>query len=452
MDAFFKAESVAVIGASPTVGKLSYIIMESMLCSGYGGELYPVNPRYNEVQGRKCYPDMASIGKQVDLAVFALPASAIAESLKDAAPFINAAIIVSGGFSETGEDGRRAEQELLAIAEKEGVRIIGPNCIGIFDAISKVDTFFISRDRVKRPAKGRIALLSQSGSFALTAMDVFAAEGIGVTRVVSYGNKMDVNEADCLDYLAEDDETRAVVIYIEGINDGRRFVEAAKRCAAKKTVLALKVGREGAGKKAAGSHTGAVAGRYEIYKAAFKEAGIIELSGYEDILDACRVLDKLSPVDGKRVMILTDGGGMGVGIADALSYAGLEIPALAQEKAAGLKEIFPDYFAVANPMDLTGSVTDQWFAKALDVALGGDDYDIAIVASLWGPPNLTDDLPRLLGEVADKHGKPVIICSPGGAYAKEKNLLFEEAGMPVYLTPEGAVRAARIIAGMALKH
>ncbi len=451
MDAFFKAKSVAVIGASPTVGKLSYIIMESMLSSGYGGELYPVNPRYNEVQGNRCYPDMASIGKPVDLAVFALPASAIAESLKDAAPFISAAIIVSGGFSETGEDGRRAEQELLAIAEKEGVRIIGPNCIGIFDAISKVDTFFISRDRVKRPAKGRIALLSQSGSFALTAMDVFAAEGIGVTRVVSYGNKMDINEADCLDYLAEDDETRAVVIYIEGINDGRRFVEAAKRCAAKKTVLALKVGREGAGKKAAGSHTGAVAGRYEIYRAAFKEAGIIELSGYEDILDGCRILNKLSPVEGKRVMILTDGGGMGVGIADALSCAGMEIPALPKAKAEKLKGIFPDYFAVANPMDLTGSVTDQWFAEALDLALEDDDYDIAIVASLWGPPNLTDDLPRLLGEVAAKHGKPVIICSPGGEYAIEKNVLFEDAGMPVYLTPEGAVRAARIIAGQPLR-
>ncbi|VAV84609.1 Acetyl-CoA synthetase (ADP-forming) alpha and beta chains, putative [hydrothermal vent metagenome] len=451
MEAFFKPASVAVIGASPTVGKLSYIIMESMLSSGYEGEIYPVNPRYNEIQGYKCYPDIASIGKKVDLAVFAVPASAIAELLREAAPFISAAIIVSGGFSETGEAGRKAEQELCAIAEKEGVRVIGPNCIGIFDAVSNVDTFFIARERVKRPRRGRIALLSQSGSFALTAMDVFASEGIGVTRVVSYGNKMDVNEADCLDYLAEDDETRAVVIYIEGINDGRRFVEAAKRCAAKKTVMALKVGREGAGKKAAGSHTGAVAGRYEIYRAAFKEAGIIELSGYEDILDGCRALNKLGPVSGKRIMILTDGGGMGVGIADASSASGFDVSELAKAKVAELKEIFPDYFAVANPMDLTGSVTDEWFAKALDVALSGDDYDIAIVASLWGPPHLTDNLPTLIGAVALKHKKPVIICSPGGEYAREKNVLFEEAGLPVYYTPEGAVRAARIVAGLPLK-
>jgi acyl-CoA synthetase (NDP forming) len=142
---------------------------------------------------------------------------------------------------------------------------------------------------------------------------------------------------------------------------------------------------------------------------------------------------------------------MGVGIADASSAVGFEVVELPQEKVAKLKKIFPDYFAVANPMDLTGSVTDAWFAEALDVALGGDDYDIAIVASLWGPPHLTDELPRLLGEVARKHGKPVIICSPGGEYAREKNVLFEEAGLPVYYTPEGSVRAARIIAGLPLK-
>ncbi|VAW36473.1 Acetyl-CoA synthetase (ADP-forming) alpha chain [hydrothermal vent metagenome] len=451
MDAFFKPASVAVIGASPTVGKLSYIIMESLLSSGYGGDIYPVNPHYDEVEGRRCYPDIASIGKEVDLAVFAVPAPAIAGLLKEAAPFINAAVIVSGGFSETGEAGRKAERELLAIAEKGRVRVIGPNCIGIFDAVSNLDTFFIDRERVKRPGRGHIALLSQSGSFALTAMDVFASEGIGVTRVVSYGNKMDVNESDCLDYLAEDDETRVVVIYIEGVNDGRRFVEAAKRCAARKTVMALKVGREGAGKKAAGSHTGAVAGRYEIYRAAFKEAGIIELSGYEDILDGCMALNKLTPVDGKRIMILTDGGGLGVGIADASSASGFEVAELPRAKVAQLRGVFPDYFAVANPIDLTGSVTDEWFAEALDVALSGDDYDIAIVASLWGPPHLTDNLPALIGEVARKHGKPVLICSPGGGYAREKNVLFEAAGLPVYYTPEGAVRGARIVAGLSLK-
>ncbi len=445
LDPFFNPRSIAVVGASAVPGKLSRIIMESLDRSGFAGEVYPVNPKYSEVMGRRCYPDIGSIGECVDLAVFAVPASAAVRLMKEASGRVRGAIVISGGFSETGREGRAAEEELKRAAKEGGVRVIGPNCMGIYDTVSSVDTLFVPEDRVRRPPKGSIAVLSQSGSFALTAMDELAAESIGVSRVVSYGNKIDVSEADCLEFLADDDATRAVVLYIEGINDGRRFVEAAKRCSEKKTLMALKVGRHGAGKRAASSHTGAIAGRYELYRAAFKKASIIELSGYEDIIDGCRALAANDPVDGRRVMIVTDGGGMGVGIADACSEVGLVVVPLPEEKKEVLRPVFPGYFTVNNPLDLTGSVTDEWFEKALSVALDGDDYDLAIVAALWGPPHLTDRLPELLAGAARSSGKPVIVCSPGGEYTRKRRALFEDVGLAVFSTPESAVRAASIL-------
>ncbi|MBI5559659.1 MAG: CoA-binding protein, partial [Deltaproteobacteria bacterium] len=351
IDFFFNPKSIAVIGASPIPGKLSHIIMESLENSGFKGALYPVNPRYKEVMGLKCHPDIRSIGADVDIAVFAVPAPMVRELFKEAGGRIKGAIVVGGGFSETGSEGREIEKKLKEAAGEEGIRVIGPNCMGIYDTVSDVDTLFISKDRIRRPERGRISILSQSGSFALTAMDEFSGLGIGVSRVVSYGNKIDVDEADCLDFLSDDDSTDVIILYIEGIEDGRRFVESAARTSGKKTVMAWKVGKGGAAISAAQSHTGAMAGRYEIYRAAFKKAGIIEISGYEEFMDACRVLTRLDWAKGNRVVIITDGGGLGVSIADACAAAGLDVAPLPDYKKEALRPSFPPYFVVRNPLD-----------------------------------------------------------------------------------------------------
>ncbi|MDH4226499.1 MAG: acetate--CoA ligase family protein [Deltaproteobacteria bacterium] len=443
MDCFFKAKAVAIVGASPSEGKLSNVIMQSMKDAAFPGEVFYVNPKY---PAKNYYPDIRSIGKPVDMAVFAMSAEYVPGLLKGLGGVLKGAVVVSGGFSETGAVGAAHEKALLETARNEGIRLIGPNCLGIYDTVSGVDTFFIPRERAGRPRKGRIAILSQSGSFALTAMDEMAAEGLGVSRVVSYGNRVDVSEAECLDFLSTDEHTDVVIVYIEGINNGRAFVEAARRCSAKKTVLAYKVGRYGSAERAARSHTGSIAGRYEIYRAAFKKAGVVELGSYEELMDSCRVLSK-SPVmpKGRRVAIITDGGGMGVGIADACEAAGLDVTQLAENKANELRSVFPAYFTVSNPIDLTGSVTDEWYALSLKTVLEGDGYDMAIVAALWGPPGLTDKLPMMLAEEAQKAAKPVIICSPGGSFTLSKRALFEKAGLPVFSTPEGAVRAASVL-------
>lgn len=447
LEHLFNPKSIAVVGVSDKPGKLSAIIMESLAESGFPGMVYPVNPRHTTVGGQRCYQSIEAIGADIDLAILAVPASEVIPILRNAEGTVKSAVVISGGFAESGAQGTVAEKELAAIARKSGLRIIGPNCMGIFDTISKVDTFFIPGSRIRRPARGGLSIISQSGSFAATALDELACEGIGVARVISYGNMCDVNESDCLDFLAEDVHTSAVALYIESVGDGRRFVEAASRCSSKKPVLAVKVGRRDSGASAARSHTGALAGRYEAYKAAFRKAGVIELEGYEDFMCGCKAFGRGTSAKGNRVVIITDGGGIGVNLADLCETAGLVVVPVPDNVRERLASVFPPYFSIGNPMDLTGSATDDMFADALDASFSGDSFDIAIVAVLWGPPGLTDDLPEMLAQKAMLFGsKPMIICSPGGDYARGRAGLFRRHGHTVFATPEGAVRAASILA------
>ncbi len=442
LDLIFNPGSVALVGASEKPGKLSGKILQSLRSSGFKGRIYPVNPAYGSVGGMECYPTISEIKEGVDLAIIAVPAPAAIEALRQAGGKTPAAIVVSGGFSEIGEEGGRLEKELKEIARREGIRVIGPNCMGVYDGFSRLDTFFITEERIKRPPQGKLAIMSQSGSFALTVMDELAAEGVGVARVISYGNKADVDEADCLDFLADDDRTGAVAIYMESVEDGRKFVEAASRCSSKKPVMAVKVGKAGAGVSAARSHTGAIAGRYEVYRAAFKKAGIIELEGYEDFIGGCKAFGMQKRSSGRRVMIITDGGGVGVGLADACAEMGLDVPPLNEYVKEDIRGVFPKYVVVGNPFDLTGSVTDGMFAEALEKTMEGDAYDIAILAPMWGPPFLTDELVEFIAEKAGIVKKPVLICTPGGEYTRKRMGLFHKAGLPVFSTPESAVRAA----------
>lgn len=446
IDFFFNPKSIAVIGASPNPDKPSYVILESLKSIDFPGKIYPVNPKYTSINNLRCYSSVEGIGSSVDLAVIAVPASLVMDTLKDAAnKKVKGAIIISAGFGETGSDGKGLEDEIKAMAHREGIRVLGPNCLGIYDTISKVDTFFVPSERMGRPIKGGLSILSQSGSFAALIMDEMAAEGIGVSRVVSYGNRLDIGESDCLEFLADDKHTKAVAIYMESVDDGRRFVEAASRCAKKKPVIALKVGKREAGISAAKSHTGAMTGRYEIYRAAFRKAGIIEVDGYEGLKDTCRALNIFKPVKGRKVLIITDGGGIGVRLADACEERGLNVAALPEGLQKKLSAKFPAFYGINNPLDLTGSATDDEYVMALDVGLK-DSYDIAIVTLLWGPPQITEGLVYKLKAAIKRHDKPVIVCSPGGTFTKRMNRAFEDNGIPVFTTPESAARAAAVLA------
>jgi len=439
----FSPQSIAIVGASPIPGKPSFVVLESLRKIGFEGAIYPVNPRYRVIDGLKCYSSLDEIVDTIDLAVLILPAPNVLEILRGPVDNVKGAVIVSAGFKEV-ESGKKLEAEIEKILLRKNIRIVGPNCMGIYDTVSKVDTFFVPEVRVTRPGKGGLSILSQSGSFAVMVMGDVASAGFGVSRVVSYGNGVDVNVTDCVDFLADDEATEVVALYVESIEDGKKFVESASRCAEKKPVVALKVGRGETGSRAAKSHTGAMSGNYEIYRAAFKKAGIIEVDGYEGLKDACKVLGAYLPIREKKALIVTDGGGVGISMADALEISGLEVPSLSGEAKRQLGSKLPEFSAVNNPIDLTGSVSNSDYVTALDQGLE-DGCDFSIVVVLWGPAELTEDLVERLDEVRRKHDKPLIICSPGGDFAREMAKRFEEKGIPVFSTPESAVRAASVL-------
>jgi acetyl-CoA synthetase (ADP-forming) len=444
LDFFFKPQSIALIGASPSPEKLSRTILKSLKDIGFGGKIYLVNPGYREIEGLKCYASVGEIEDKIDIAIFAVPAATVLEILRGPVKNIRGAVIVSSGFRETGDEGKQMEAELKSLLKEKGIRAIGPNCLGIYDTVSKVDTFFIGSDKIERPPRDGISVLTQSGSFAAMIMDEMANEGLGVARVISYGNKADIDENDCLEFLADDEATKVAVLYIESVGDGRSFLDAASRCTGKKPVVALKVGKRETGAKAASSHTGAVSGMYEAYEAAFRKTGIIEVAGYEELKDACKVLSSYTPVRGKRVLIITDGGGIGISIADACEDAGLEVPELPPEAVSRLKGSLPAFAAVRNPMDLTGNVRDEHYLAALREAFG-DEYDLAIVSLLWGPPLLSEGVAGKIRQFAENSGKPVLICSPGGKFPRKMASAFTANGIPVFFTPESAVRAAAVL-------
>jgi acetyl-CoA synthetase (ADP-forming) len=442
---FFNPRAIAIVGASPRPGKPSQVILESLRQIGYPGTIYLVNPHHAAIDGTICYRALSEIPDEIDVAIFAVPASTVLE-IMERTENIKGAIIVCAGFKETGSAGVTREEQLKALATRKGIRIIGPNCLGIYDTISQLDTFFTPEVRVQRPPRGGLSILTQSGSFAQTIMDELAGAGIGVARVVSYGNRVDVGESDCLSFLMDDEATKVIIIYMESVDDGRRFVEVASRCTQKKPVVVVKVGKREAGMHAARSHTGAIAGRYEIYRAAFKKAGIVEVEGYEGMKDAAKVLSTYQRVAGNRVLIITDGGGVGVSMADACEALGLELRELSERTQAALRSNLPSFVVTSNPLDLTGSVTDEEYVMALEAGLQ-DEYDLVIVTVLWGPPQITEQLADKLKAVRAKQAKPILICSPGGIFTRRMAARFEATGMPVFATPESAARAAAVLAG-----
>ncbi|MDH4100463.1 MAG: acetate--CoA ligase family protein [Nitrospirota bacterium] len=444
IDFFFAPRSIAIVGASPEPGKLSRIILDSLRRMGFPGKIYPVNPRYTEIDGIPCFPSLKEIKGEVDVAVIAIPAAAVLSVLDDAAGKVRGAIIISAGFGEIGEKGRQLEAEVRKKAAGHGIRLMGPNCMGLYDTASCVDTFFITSDKVGRPAKGGLSILSQSGSIAAVIMDDLARQGIGVARLVSYGNRIDVGEVECLEFLADDPHTTAVALYIESVDDGRRFIEAASRCAAKKPVIALKIGKGEAAVRAARSHTGAMAGRYEVYRAAFKKAGIIEAEGFEELRDACQALSFYKPVSGQKVFIVTGGGGVGVGLSDACESMGLDVSPLPREAGDKIAANVAGFYTVANPLDLTGSAADREYALAMEEGLKAG-YDIIIMTVLWGPPRITPDILNRLKEIRDRYDRPVLICSPGGSFSRGLDRAWREKGFPVFETPEAAARAAAVL-------
>ncbi|MEM1597547.1 MAG: acetate--CoA ligase family protein [Pyrobaculum sp.] len=439
-------ESVAVVGASPKQGSVGYVILENMV-TRFKGRTYPVNPKYDVVElwGRKIrfYKSLLEIEDAVDVAVIATPAPTVPKVVEEAGmKGVKAAIVISSGFAEAGNV--ELEQWLRAVAKQYGIRLLGPNCIGVYNAYTNFDTLFLPAERAGRPPPGPLALISQSGAVAAAIMDWAARRRIGLGFVANYGNKADVTEVELLETFAEDPRVRVITMYIEGFKypgEAARFLEAARRVAPKKPIVAYKAGRGGAAQRAVKSHTAAMAGTYEMYHGLFKQAGIIEASSVREMFDMAKALAVQPIPRGKRVLVVSDSGGMGIQAVDALESLGLEVPEVPESVAKELRRELLPFAAVSNPIDVTGSATDEHYKIVLDALLPTAFFDMALVVTLMQVPGLTKNLAEYVID-ARRYGKPIVVVNFGGSELVQRfEETLEDNGIPTYPTPDRAAKA-----------
>lgn len=443
METLFNPPSVAIVGATEKPGSLPGIILKNIMDMGFKGRIYPVNPKYQNVFGLKCFPSLLDIPDAVALTVIAIPAQFVVDTMKQQAQKkIQYSIIISAGFREMGAEGAEMEENIKKISIENNIRILGPNCLGILDNYTNFTTSFLPWERVSKPQKGSLSILSQSGAFAIALLDLATQEGLGIAKMVNYGNRIDIGESTLLPFLADDVHTKVIAIYMESVDNGRKFLEVAKECSRKKPIVALKVGKAAAGIAAAKSHTGAIAGRYEIYKAAFLKSGIIETHGLEEFIDGVKALSMQNPPKGNRILIVTNGGGFGVIVVDHCSENGLEVPPPSDHLKEKLRSKFSRFYVVNNPVDLTGSACDEDYYNALKACMvESNEYDAAIIIPLMAPKGMTEKVVALISEVMKLSGKPAVICTVGGMFTIKIKQLFEECNFPVYPSPERSVKA-----------
>lgn len=444
---FFEPKAVAIIGATNKKGKVGNVIFENFKKNKeqgiFKGSIYPVNPKLDEIEGYKVYKGVKELPEDADLAVISIPAPFVPQTMKEIAEKgIKSVIIITGGFGELGEEGKKMEEEILQIAKENGIRIIGPNCVGVYVPDAGVDTVFLPDEKMDRPKSGSIAFVTQSGAFAAAMLDWAAGAGIGIGKMVSYGNKLDVDDADLMDYFIYDGSIKAVTLYIEGVKEGRKFIEAAKRITKVKPVIALKSGKTEYGAKAASSHTGSLAGADIIYDAVFKQTGILRAEDFEHMFDVAKAFAKCKLPKGDRIGIITDGGGAGVMASDAVAKFGLKMAELSEKTIKYLKEHFPPHAVAGNPTDVVGDTDAQRYKYAIEAFVNDPNVDAIVIIVLFQVPLLKEEeIIEILAEYAKKSEKPIVAVAMGGKKTEYYAKMLENKGVPVYPTPERGVRA-----------
>jgi len=441
LTAFFHAQGVALVGASASPTKLSHGILRNLMQYGYTGQIYPVNPKADEILGLRAFPDVASVPDPVDLAVVVVPSGATPAVIEACGQRgIRSVIIISGGFKEVGEEGAALERECVEIARRYGMRLIGPNCVGTMDLYSGLNTTFIQGV----PERGRIGFVSQSGAVAGGVVDYIRNKGVGFSNFSSLGNEADVSETDMIEYLGLDANTAVIAGYVESIRDGRRFIEVASRAGRKKPIVILKAGRTSAGARAVSSHTGSLAGSHAAYSAAFHQSGVIEAATSAELFDIAVALDYQPLPRGDRVAILTNAGGPAALASDSLASADLHLANLSEATVAVLKQQLNPSAQTANPVDMLGGAEPHEYRYALEHVLADPNVDAAL--AILVPQALVNpaEVARSIGEVSQKSDKPVLACFMGEASIGEARRVLHEHRVPMFVFPEsvGSVLAA----------
>ncbi len=431
-------ESIALIGASERDGSLGTVVLRNLHNAGFTGKIYPVNPKYSTVRGERCYARVGDVGAAVDLAVIVAPARVVPRVLRECgAGGVPGAVILSGGFREAGPRGRALEEEAVRIAREHGMRFIGPNCLGVLRPAAKLNASF-SQAMAKR---GRVALVSQSGAVCTALLDWASVREIGFSNVVSTGIGADVDFDEILDYLLLDPETRAIMLYIEGVHDARRFLSALRAVSRAKPIVVMKVGRHSVSGQAAISHTGALIGADDVFEAALDRAGVVRVREYADFFAVAETLHVGLSTDGPALAIVTNGGGPAVMAADAAADKNLTIATLGAASLAALDRALPSAWSGANPIDVLGDADPARYAAAVRIAAA--DPAVHTVLAILIPTALTDPaaVAAAVIEEARRTRKPVLACWIGDASMRPAWPLFRAARVPVFRTPEDAVEA-----------
>lgn len=435
---FFEAKSVALIGASERPGSLGTVLMENLTEAEFGGPIYPVNARHPKIAGHRAYASVRDIGEPVDLAIVVTPAKTVPQILEDCgASGVRAAVILSAGFRETGPEGRDLEADVVSVARRHGIRFIGPNCLGVMRPDIGLNATF-SRGMAH---PGRIALVSQSGAMCTAMLDWAEPRNVGFSCVISSGIAADVDFGEILDYLVFDPATRAIMLYIEGIHDARRFMSALRAASRVKPVIVMKGGRYREGSRAAVSHTGALVGSDDVFDAALSRAGAVRVNDYSHFFAVAETLHTGLKTKGPKLAIVTNGGGPGVIAADALGDHRLSLAPLADETVAELDRALPRVWSGGNPVDVIGDASAERYAAAVRACL--EDPGVDSVLSIFVPVGLTEplDVARAVSKIAADIRKPLLTCWMGDISMRTSREHLRDAGIPTFATPEAAIES-----------
>lgn len=434
-------KSVAIVGASENPDKVGHVIMQNYIDSGYPGKIYPININTTgTVMGHKAYKTIGEVKKNIDLVVIAVPAQIVPQVLDECGKaHVKGAVVVSGGFAEVGQV--KLEEDLVKVAKRYSMPVIGPNCLGIMDPRSRNDTLFLPTFKIDRPKIGGVSFASQSGAVGSSVLDLINSEGFGLARFISYGNASVVDEVDVLNYLANDKETKVIVFYLEGVKRGKEFVETAKRATKLKPIVIIKGGVTEAGAQAAHSHTAALAGSHEAYEAVFRQFGFTIATDIKDLLNFSKIFDTQPNATGNRVAVMTNGGGTGVLATDAVYQSGLVMATLSKESEATLRRAMPPIVNIRLPLDMAGDADDRRFGAALEVLEKDPNVDVIMVIALFQTPGADSRVAATLIHYATQMSKPLVVISMGGSYTHAHKEMMESAGVPVYDSPGDAARS-----------
>ena len=430
--------SVALVGATEREGALGAIVWRNLAAAGLRGEIYPVNPKHRTMFGRRAYGRLQDLSQPPDLAVIVTPARVVGRVVEDAAAAgIKAAVILTSGFGEAGAEGKALQAQVLAAAKRGGVRLLGPNCLGVMRPDAGLNATF-----ARTPARtGPLALVSQSGAICGAILDWAASAGVGFTSVVSLGGAIDVDFGEVLEFLVADEATDAILMYVEGIRDARRYVSALRAAARVKPVVSLKVGRYASGSRAASSHTGALVGSDEVFDAALRRAGSVRVKTYTQLFAAARVLATGRLPEGERLAIVTNGGGPGVVAADSAAENGVQLAQLSEETISSLDKKLPPQWSRGNPLDIIGDAPPERFAAATAAALADPGVDALL--AMYSPVATTEPeaAAQAVAQAARGSRKPVLAAWLGDINPNASRRMLESQGIPNFYTPENAVEA-----------